>query len=319
MIRKLILKSAVSAITLPVTPKEYFVSTGMDVESVDIHTVGTYSIPTNRKLSTIKLEFELPSSSRSYCVAYVDQTYLLDWLMSAMTGKTALRFLVSGTNVNVPVFISSLVYGECDGTNDIACTMELVEQRTLSLVTTVSNSTSTSTTETRTVEDVQTEATTYTIQSGDTLWSICAQYYGDGSLCYKLASYNDIANANLIYAGDVLTIPAADVLGATEVTTVTTNVTVAPEYYTFTIRLGDVVAGSGLLRASYKDYTTGNWVNGNVGSGSIRVCKDTTAGFEVLSAGSDTYSKLYIDGTKMTMLGLSFAVYASQDKTIVLS
>ena len=50
-------------------------------------------------------------------------------------------------------------------------------------------------------------AVTYTVQSGDTMWDICRRFYGDGSLCWRLAAANGIANANLIRPGQVLTIP----------------------------------------------------------------------------------------------------------------
>ena len=44
-------------------------------------------------------------------------------------------------------------------------------------------------------------------QSGDTLWAIAQQYYGDGSLAWQLAGYNGIQNANLIYPGDIVKLP----------------------------------------------------------------------------------------------------------------
>ena len=52
----------------------------------------------------------------------------------------------------------------------------------------------------------------YTIQSGDTLWGICRKFYGDGTLAYKLADYNGIKNANLIYDGDTLKLPEKSLL-----------------------------------------------------------------------------------------------------------
>lgn len=48
-----------------------------------------------------------------------------------------------------------------------------------------------------------TSAVRYTVQSGDTLSGIAAKY---GTTWQRLAEINDIANANLIYAGQVITI-----------------------------------------------------------------------------------------------------------------
>ena len=59
---------------------------------------------------------------------------------------------------------------------------------------------------------------------GDCLWTICKRFYGDGSLAYKLATANNIKNPNLIYPGQVLTLPDKAVLvgyAATPAPTVT--------------------------------------------------------------------------------------------------
>lgn len=52
-------------------------------------------------------------------------------------------------------------------------------------------------------------AKTYTVKAGDSLWAIAAKYYGKGAEYTKIASANTdkISNPNLIYPGQVLTIP----------------------------------------------------------------------------------------------------------------
>ena len=52
-------------------------------------------------------------------------------------------------------------------------------------------------------------AKTYTVKAGDSLWAIAAKYYGKGAEYSKIASANTdkISNPNLIYPGQVLTIP----------------------------------------------------------------------------------------------------------------
>lgn len=47
----------------------------------------------------------------------------------------------------------------------------------------------------------------YTVQKGDTLAKISQKFAGDFSLVQNIASTNNIANVNLIYAGATLTIP----------------------------------------------------------------------------------------------------------------
>ena len=52
---------------------------------------------------------------------------------------------------------------------------------------------------------------THTVVKGDTLWNIAKKYYGDGSKYTIIADSNGdkIKNPNLIYVGQVLTIPVA--------------------------------------------------------------------------------------------------------------
>ena len=71
-----------------------------------------------------------------------------------------------------------------------------------------------STTPTVTVEkerDASTAPTakTYTVKAGDSLWAIAAKYYGNGADYNKIfnANTDKISNPNLIYVGQVLTIP----------------------------------------------------------------------------------------------------------------
>jgi nucleoid-associated protein YgaU len=50
-------------------------------------------------------------------------------------------------------------------------------------------------------------ARTYTVVSGDTLWAIAERHYGDGSRYQAIADASGISNPDLIYPGQVLTIP----------------------------------------------------------------------------------------------------------------
>jgi len=48
---------------------------------------------------------------------------------------------------------------------------------------------------------------TYTVLSGDTLRAISERFYGDGSKYQVIADASGISNPDLIYPGQVLTIP----------------------------------------------------------------------------------------------------------------
>lgn len=48
---------------------------------------------------------------------------------------------------------------------------------------------------------------TYTIVTGDSLWSIAGEELGDGYAWVKIAQINNLINPNLIHAGNVLKLP----------------------------------------------------------------------------------------------------------------
>ncbi|MGA9675532.1 MAG: LysM peptidoglycan-binding domain-containing protein [Mycobacterium sp.] len=50
-------------------------------------------------------------------------------------------------------------------------------------------------------------ARTYTVVSGDTLWAIAERFYGDGNKYQVIADASGVANPDLIYPGQQLTIP----------------------------------------------------------------------------------------------------------------
>ncbi|MDX6502515.1 MAG: hypothetical protein QOG23_5779 [Blastocatellia bacterium] len=50
-------------------------------------------------------------------------------------------------------------------------------------------------------------ARTHTVESGDTLWAIAERFYGDGNKYQVIADASGIPNPDLIYPGQVLTIP----------------------------------------------------------------------------------------------------------------
>ena len=54
------------------------------------------------------------------------------------------------------------------------------------------------------VEEVEPEYIEYTVQAGDSLWSIAQDYYGSGKNYVALAAYNDMATSDYIHPGDVL-------------------------------------------------------------------------------------------------------------------
>ncbi|WP_424349352.1 LysM peptidoglycan-binding domain-containing protein [Latilactobacillus sp. 5-91] len=78
-------------------------------------------------------------------------------------------------------------------------------------------------------------ATNYTVVSGDTLSSISQKFAGNSSLIEKIANANKIANKNLIYVGETLTIDEeTQTVTVAPATTQTTTTPVATQQTTQT-------------------------------------------------------------------------------------
>lgn len=219
MLRKVILKGTKEWM-LPVTPKTYTVESGKDIQVLDVYEVGEYTIPANPTLQTIKVDAMLPADTSAFAAGQT-QAQWIEWLSAAAKDHSKIRFVISGTDVNVPCYVQTVQYGEKDGTNDVYAALTLREYTTLDAVQVEARRAGDNAA--REDEVQQTAETTYTVQDGDTMWAIAKKYYGDGSLCYKLAACNDIANANLIYTGQVLRIPAQGTLDATQATQATVS------------------------------------------------------------------------------------------------
>lgn len=195
------------ALTLPVTPSSYPMSAGRAVERLDMAQTGQIALPGLQSLFTGTLEFWLPARSYPFLTAgaVTKPAHYIGLLTTWSRDANVCRYIVTGADVNIPVLLGPLDYGESDGTNDVNCKLPLYEYRYLddAKVEAVTQNAG------RSVDaDTQPQtAGSYTVVKGDSLWAICKKFYGDGSLAYKLATANGIKNPNLIYPGQVLTLP----------------------------------------------------------------------------------------------------------------
>lgn len=201
---------------LPVTPPRYFWRHPTKIEVVSLDQLGEATLHGGYKMGDCTLEnVLLPAQQYPFMVPgsrAAPYEYLYDLEVWCDKGAQ-LQWIVSGTSVNASVLIEEITQGEQDGTNDLYITIAMRQwQRLETPVLALSGGGAT------TARDSQTGAAstkTYTVQSGDCLWNLAEKYYGDGTQYKKLAAANpEITNPNLIYPGQVLTIPPADDLPA---------------------------------------------------------------------------------------------------------
>jgi LysM repeat protein len=215
MERKIILKNTETGqeLTMPVTPASYPMASGRAVERLDMAQTGQIALPGLKSLFDETLEVLLPAQLYPFCTAeaVADPSYYLELLTAWSQEGQVCRYIVVGTAINSPVLLGPIEYGESDGTNDVTAKIPLYEYRYLEDVQVEQTQNSS-----RPTETASQPATpdSYTVKKGDSLWAICKAIYGDGSLAYKLATANSIKNPNLIYPGQVLTLPDAATLAS---------------------------------------------------------------------------------------------------------
>lgn len=191
---------------LPVKPSDYMVSVIHKNTVINVIQLGDINTIGKTGLRDVSLSSFFPAkdynfsnnSSRLTPYTYVEK--IEEWRKS---GKP-IRVIITGT-LNMECTIESFTWGERDATGDIYYTLSLKEYKKPKTATTNNQLMSN-----RTVQAASTNTSrTYTVKSGDCLWKIAKQYYGNGALYTKIyeANRNILTNGNLIYAGQVLTIP----------------------------------------------------------------------------------------------------------------
>lgn len=195
-------------LVLPVTPSSFTVTNGIKTEIVNLTEVGDLNLPGTETAESITLECLFPIQKYPFVTGphnpnpYVFTEAFARWAREHFPS----RFIVSGTDLNIRVFIESIQYGTKtgDGTGDVHATITMRPWRELAAPQT--SKAPTGGNQSRDSGSPK-NAQTYKVVSGDTLWGICRKFYNAPSLCWGLAKYNGIKNANLIYPGQVLKIP----------------------------------------------------------------------------------------------------------------
>ena len=203
---------------LPVNPEEIKRSRELNIETYLVLEEGQVSIPSYCGLEEFSFEAEFPSQDVNYMEpgAEAEADYYEKMFRKAQKNKKPIRFIASNDisdDISVKVLVKSVEVVEKAGEEgDKYISLTLMEykgagKRYVAIQTpdaTVKQE------ETPLAENPAVTANkTHTVQSGDTLWGIAKKYYGNGSQYPKIMSANpDIKNANLIYPGQVFTIPA---------------------------------------------------------------------------------------------------------------
>ena len=208
-------KSNSDKIMLPVNPESFAFTEKHNNTSVNVNSIGEVNLLGKRDLKTGTISSHFPKRDRNYAnnsgrqAPYTYINKLLSWKSS---GKPV-QLIITGTKINFQVTIETLKYGEQDGTGDVYYDLPLKEYRAVEIKKTKLKKTKKKKTTKKKSKPKRPAAKkktkTYTVKSGDCLWNIAKRFYGNGAQYTKIYNANrgKIKNPNLIYPGQVLTIP----------------------------------------------------------------------------------------------------------------
>lgn len=212
----------------PVAPSKLQLKIKGQNKSLTLINEGQVNILKKPGLTEISFDLLLPNVKypfATYKNEFVNAQYFLDELEKLQTSMKPFQFIVTRTfpngkmlfDTNMKVSLESYdIKEEAKQGFDVIVSVKLKQYREYGTktctISTESNKTTASVQNTRPTDNSPAPSTnkTYTVQKGDCLWNIAKKFYGNGSkytVIYN-ANKDKIKNPNLIYPGQVLTIPA---------------------------------------------------------------------------------------------------------------
>ena len=204
-------------INSPVLPAKLNVSSPGKNERVTVLELGEVLLLRKKGLRILSWESFFPVSKAPYTVGQIrDPVSIVQAIQKARDQKSPVRFLITGTDLdcNLRMGIDSFEYEERSGElGDLYYTIKLYEWKDISpkrIVLPEKKEEPAKTQEPERPGKPEQTSKTYTVKPGDCLWNIAKAIYGKGSDYTKIYNANKGvigSNPNLIYAGQVFTIP----------------------------------------------------------------------------------------------------------------
>jgi nucleoid-associated protein YgaU len=207
---------------LPVLPSSIDIANVSKNESVDISNLGEITILQDPALKTFQFSSFFPAH-RTPIVEYNNPPKPWDAVKKIekwKESKEPLRFLITGTTINIPVSIESFDYREEGGAvGDIRYDLSLKEYKFVT-VRKIKVKIKSPPKPKKTRPAPKKKAKTHKVVRGDTLWGLARKYYGNGAqwkriwnvksnkdMLIKRDSRNRKQPGHWIYPGQVIKIP----------------------------------------------------------------------------------------------------------------
>lgn len=215
---------------LPVTPSKLQIKINNANKTVTLINEGEINILKQAKLTDIEFECDIPQVKQPYAVypsGFKGASYFLDYFEGLKTSKKPFQFIVCRKtpngkkffNTNMKVTLEDYkITEEAKQGYDLKVKISLKQWRdygtkTVNIKIAASKPKASVEPKRATTNSPAPSASkTYTVVKGDCLWNIAKKFYGNGSKYTVIYNANKGViggNPNLIYPGQVLTIPAA--------------------------------------------------------------------------------------------------------------
>lgn len=214
-------------VLMPITPSKVKVKINNQNETLTLINGEEINILKAARLTGVSFNLLLPQVSYPFTNGGAQSAdYYLSLFERLKTGKKPFQWILNREKPNGGrLFYTNLTVGledyqitdDAEEGFDITVTVSLKQYRHYGTKTvTVQPAPTPAAKPTATVEPPKRETSqapkqsTYTVKSGDCLWNIAKKYLGDGSRYNEIYNLNKdkIKNPNLIYAGQVLTLPS---------------------------------------------------------------------------------------------------------------
>lgn len=213
------------SLLLPVTPQKLTTKIKGNNKTLTLVNEGDINFLRSPSLTEISFDVVLPMLGQySFADSFRRPDYYLSVFENYMTSKTPFRFIVSRVSpsgrllfdTNMKVSLESYTITE-DATKGPDVTVSVTLKQYIDYATkTVTVTKPAAAARKPTIKEEKKRETSskpktksYTVKKGDCLWNIAKKYYGNGVQYTKIYNANKgkIKNPNLIYPGQVLTIP----------------------------------------------------------------------------------------------------------------
>lgn len=213
MIYKISFENLKDSIVLPVNPPESVINGGGTAFS-DMQVIkgGERTIIGSSMLQAVAFSSFFPRNyDSSYCTKkdIPDPWEAVKKIEKWRASGKPVKLLITETNINMYATIRKFDYREKGGEpGDVYYDIEFKEFKFIKIREVVKKAPKVEQQSDR--PETAAAANAYTVVKGDCLWNIAKKFYGSGAQYIKIFSANSppIQNANLIYPGQVLTIPS---------------------------------------------------------------------------------------------------------------